>query len=203
MPNSRLTPQAVAEAQYWREKILTWPLGPESLVVEVGSYTGGWAEQMALRYGCQLHLFEPQAWAFEECSQRLGGRAEVHPFGLGPADLVDVPMARYHTDGASFVGGQGAAGPLGTGQLRDAVAVFEELHLVAIDLLMVNCEGSEYALLPYLWQAWQPQAIDHLCVQFHHVGGHNEIDDIWLSRTIEQTHVDLWRGTHTAWRRKQ
>ena len=74
---------AAALHNEWDRKAIDWPLNHESVVVEVGGYTGRWALQIADRYAPRLFVFEPQFWAFEVCREVLGDRAVVLPYGLG------------------------------------------------------------------------------------------------------------------------
>ena len=38
---------------------LQYDLKPESLVFDVGGYRGEWAREIASRYNCHIHIFEP------------------------------------------------------------------------------------------------------------------------------------------------
>jgi len=145
----------------WDRRAIDWPLTPESVVVEVGGYTGRWALQIAERYGPRLYVFEPQHWAYTVCCEVLADRATVEPYGLGAEDGY-LPMGAYGTDGSSFVSEQE---PFAAGQLKDIGAAFRDLEIRHIDLMLMNIEGYEYALLPHmLGRGILP---DRLMVQFH------------------------------------
>lgn len=141
----------------WDEKALDWPrLTTESVVVEVGGYKGRWALQMARRYWPQLYVYEPQAWAAEVCREVLRPYgAFVFGHGVGVRDET-LPMNGYETDGCTFVNGDGP-----TGLLRDAAAVLPQ----SIDVMLINIEGYEYTLIPYLLE--QGITPRNLVVQFH------------------------------------
>jgi FkbM family methyltransferase len=130
----------------WDRRALDWPLTMSSVVVEVGGYCGRWALQIAERYGSRLFVFEPQAWAADVCRAVLGKRANVYNVALGDQDAT-LPMGDYETDGCSF----GKDGTQGMGQMREIGAMFEQCQITnRIDLMLMNIEGYEYTLIPYM-----------------------------------------------------
>jgi FkbM family methyltransferase len=143
----------------WDVRALDWPLTKKSVVVEVGGYTGRWALQIAERYGPRLFVFEPQGWAADVCKAVLGERARVYDYALGDRDGT-APMGGFGTDGCSFAKEGGPRGPM-----REIGAVFQELGITAIDLMLINIEGYEYELLPHMLE--QGVYPDRLMVQWH------------------------------------
>lgn len=145
----------------WDRRAIDWSLDQESVVVEVGGYKGRWALQIAERYSPRLYVFEPQGWAYDVCCEVLKGKAVVLPYGLGVEDGY-LPMGAYETDGCSFVK---EYGEMTACQIKDIAAAFKDLNIAHIDLMLVNIEGYEYTLLPYMLE----QAITpcRLMVQFH------------------------------------
>jgi FkbM family methyltransferase len=138
---------AATPEHVWDVRALDWPLTRESVVVEVGGYTGRWALQIAERYHPQLYVFEPQPWAHAVCQAALGESADVFPYGLGDHDGV-LPMGQWETDGCSLV--NVAAGAQAEGRICEIGAAFRRLEIGQVDLLLMNIEGYEYTLLPYM-----------------------------------------------------
>jgi FkbM family methyltransferase len=153
-PHADRVPQMAAEVRaraahpehIWDERALDWPLTKESVVVEVGGYTGRWALQIALRYQPRLYVFEPQPWAHAVCADVLADSATVLPYGLGDHDGT-LPMGQWETDGCSFVN---VVGTQSEGRICEAAAALKQLEISDIDLLLMNIEGYEYTLLPHL-----------------------------------------------------
>lgn len=144
----------------WDERAVDWPdLPPGATVIDVGGYTGRWALQMADRYQPRLFVFEPQPWAAAVCTEALGGRATVLPYGLG--DRTDrMLMGAWETDGASLVkpGAQWV-------EIREIRQAFRALKIKTIDLMLMNIEGYEYTLLPHMFdRGIRPR---RLLVQWH------------------------------------
>lgn len=178
----------------WDQKALDWPgLTTDAIVVEVGGYTGRWALQMAERYWPKLYVYEPQAWAAEVCRAVLRPYgAFVFEYGLGVRD-ERLPMTCYETDGCTFVAGSGPAG-----QLRDAAVVLPS----PIEIMLINIEGYEYTLIPYLMEK---RIYPHrLMVQFH---AHADSDGSGTARVYEALagagYAQLWSYglTLMAWER--
>jgi FkbM family methyltransferase len=130
----------------WDQRSLDWPLTKDSTVVEVGGYTGRWALAIALRYEPRLFVFEPQQWAWNVCATVLADSATVLNYGLGDRDVI-LPMGNWETDGCSLVN---VVGTQSYGQVRETKQAFAQLEIADIDLLMMNIEGYEYTLLPYM-----------------------------------------------------
>jgi FkbM family methyltransferase len=143
----------------WDYRAIDWPLNSKSVVVEIGGYIGRWALQIAERYHPHLYIFEPQPWAAQACGDALGDAARVLPYALGDRDGT-FPMGAYETDGCSFL----RPGDI-PGTMREIGQAFKGLGLSHIDLMLMNIEGYEYTLLPYMLELGIRPA--RLMVQFH------------------------------------
>lgn len=130
----------------WDTRAIDWPLDEQSTVVEVGGYCGRWALQIVERYHPRLFVFEPQQWAWNVCATVLADSATVLNYGLGDRDVV-LPMGNWETDGCSLVN---VVGTQSYGQVRETKQAFKSLEIAEIDLLLMNIEGYEYTLLPYM-----------------------------------------------------
>lgn len=154
------TRAAAANLQHpWDARALDWPLSKESVVVEVGGFTGRWALQIVERYQPRLFVFEPQQWAARVCAEILGKYTTTLAYGLGTKDET-VSMGAWETDGCSVLkdGDQ-------QGELREIGAAFKTLGIKKIDLMLMNIEGYEYTLIPHMLSKGIAPA--RLMVQFH------------------------------------
>ena len=130
----------------WDERAIDWPLTKDSTVVEVGGYTGRWALQIATRYHPQLFVFEPQPWAHAVAQALLDKDAWVFPYGLADHDGM-MAMGNWETDGCSLVN---TIRSTSEGRFCEIKTAFERLEIAEIDLMLMNIEGYEYTLLPYM-----------------------------------------------------
>ena len=187
---------------------LDWPLTQDSVVVEVGGYEGRWSKEIAERYHPRLYVFEPQRWAYKQCRLRLWGLGvRVFNYGLGENDEDNVSMGGWHTDGASFMTTRRSDNELegpSQGRIREVGAVLNELGISEIDLIQVNCEGCEFALLPHMQRIGLIPRIHRLSVQFHTPPDmpylEADVDNIF--RIMGQTHNPTRTAAFTLWTRR-
>ena len=145
----------------------------------LGAFRGKLMEFMLQRFPEMDYIvgYEPQRWAAEEAQEHLSRypmrRWQVKPYGLDTS-LNGYPMQRlmgeWGTDGCSLVDMSRVHGH------GDFMGIARELvDAEPWDLLIMNIEGYEWALLPYLLEVPPGGYIvrplsDHikaLCVQFH------------------------------------
>ena len=178
-------------------------LPPNSTVFVIGAYQGLAMELLSEVYHPR-HLvgFEPQLWAVEAATKRLNGRSyTLFPAGLG-IEKGTFPMGEYHTDGCSFVNTGPESRTQGEGQLWDADETLLVLNPSKIDLMIMNIEGYEWYLLPYLQQKGWLGKIDRLAVQWHYDLGEDPMSDKDVSRyvdNIEQVGLKLNIDLRPAW----
>lgn len=126
----------------------TWPLTTTSVVWDIGAYAGMVVASLQAGYGCSISAFEPQVPIAEELQRRFP-RVKVLPFGLG-IETGEFPMVQVGTDGASFVFEEGAHRQRGTGHLVEIGDQMRQMGIDNIDLMVMNIEGCEYALVPHM-----------------------------------------------------
>lgn len=159
-----------------------WPLAKEfgalpdkAMIMVVGAYKGVTMELLAEMYPTADVLgFEPQQWAVEYARDRLerfGKRCYVYVLGLGTEQkegFVTLPMGEFGTDACSFVNVGPGSREQGKGMIVDFDWYMRYVtHIEHIDLMIMNIEGYEFDLLPYMInKGWLPN-IDKLAVQFH------------------------------------
>ena len=95
---------------------LDYPLGPDSVVFDVGGYQGDFAAQMRERHGCEVHLFEPFARLHRHCLERFAADSGVicHPVGLG--DREEEVEMRDDSDASGAFNPASAGKPVGVSQ---------------------------------------------------------------------------------------
>lgn len=168
----------------WDRRAIDWPeLNQDSIVWEIGSFKGRWALQMAERYNPVLYCFEPQTWAWEVTRYVLAGyKAMAFNFGLGTENAT-LPMGEFETDGCSFLRDTRTKG---TGEIRDIVEVLDEYGVESIDICLINIEGYEYELVPYMIE--NDILPRYLMVQFHG----DAMQDLLLRKLIETKYEIYW-----------
>lgn len=159
------------------ELLERWPLAnnfdlPEnSVVLVVGAYKGITMELLDELYHPKLIKgYEPQQWAANQASERFKERTNCYIIENGlwaaPENHYGVPMGEYFTDACSVVNTGEGSREQGTGNFVDANYALTLLRS-KIDLMVMNIEGYEFELIPYLDKNGWFNYIDRLAIQFH------------------------------------
>lgn len=123
------------------------PLGPGSVVVEIGAHVGVVSCWLAKRYGCTVFAFEPSAENYRRlvANTDLNGvvdRIKTHPYAV-TGDGRDVTLG-CAPDGNSGSYSIHIAG----GQSVKSFTLESVLHRTGpVDLLKIDCEGAEFEIL--------------------------------------------------------
>ena len=180
-----------------------YPLGEESVVLDVGGYEGAFADAITHRYHSQVHVFEPMPHFYRRCTTRFLNQPNVRVFeyGLGNADEVlrlsdSADASSFHVarDGATMI----------EARIRDIASVWDELGLDEVDLIKINIEGGEYPLLNRLIETGLVARIKHIQVQFHDfIEDANQQRDS-IRAGLADTHDESWCYSFVweSWQRK-
>lgn len=176
------------------ELLERWPLGgtfnlaPDSTIVVVGAYKGITMDLLDELYSPKrIYGFEPQPWAAQEAANRLQLKphCQVYNAALGMTEGM-FEMGEWGTDGCSLVNTGQSAREHGLGRMMPAETYLN--NIPQIDLMVMNIEGYEYSLLPYLRSKEILPRISRLAVQWH-----NDLapgmDETMMARYIDELHV--------------
>lgn len=186
-------------------RALDWPINSDSLVWEIGGFEGRWASQMVEKFNCRMDIFEPQIWAADKITQWTVGnnRAEVHPFGLWIMNS-SLPIYNFETDGASILySSEHADKPHKPGIFVD---VYEwQKTRGDVDVALMNIEGAEFILLPYMIGLDLMRHFRFFWCQFHPgLLPHGDERANGIFKGMLRTHHKIWDyyPTAVAWERK-
>lgn len=175
--------------------VRTLPLDAYSLAWVAGAHEGEQVRMLLDAYGCKVFAFEPQS----EPYKRLSEIERAHPlqvqafnFGLG---IVTDELPMYGTGlGASYE----ANGSISQYTRMVDVAEFMREHSERVDLFLVNMEGYEYTLLPYLIDTGLIKRFSRLLIQFHNLVPHwSEYHS--LCERLPATHTRQWIYKDFLW----
>jgi FkbM family methyltransferase len=134
------------------ERVVLGALDAASVVFDVGANVGDYSNLVeSLVPNARVHAFEPSPTAFHALEASLGGRACLHGYGLGERDeeialyapAPGSPLAsisqRRHPSAEWY--------PLERVRLRRLDDVCSEEAVTRIDLLKIDVEGHELAVL--------------------------------------------------------
>lgn len=161
-----------------------YPLTADSVVVDCGGYAGKFAEEIARRYDCTVHVLEPVFEFWENCVERLKSNPKitVHPFGIdGRAHIVHF---RIKGDMTGMFADDG--------KYEKAVLISPSAVLALagdVDLLKLNIEGAEFAVLETILDDRIAGRFKNIQVQWHqHVAENDEERRNKIMQRLGETH---------------
>lgn len=172
---------------------------PPKNALVIGAYKGDTINLLHSMYShCNIIGFEPQLWAFERCQQRFASneRVTVLPYGLGADNSVRT-MYEFGNDACSFVEIPGAR-TFGKGTVKPADVAFTVLGLTDVDVAVINIEGGEYELLPYLGKRDLLRHIANLIIQWHYIPEYTG-PLLHISKLLHASHSMFWRYDSWEW----
>ncbi len=143
---------------------LEYDLSADSIVFDLGGYEGQWASDIYAMYGCRVSVFEPVPAFAANIARRFRHNPRIRVFDFGLAARTETGRMALAADGSSLH-------KTGSGSVEvrmvDAAEFMRQENVAAIDLMKINIEGGEYALLEHLLDKGLAARIRNIQVQFH------------------------------------
>lgn len=127
-------------------------------VVDIGAYRGQWLLDMYSKYGCNCVGFEPVKKFTEDI--QFPDKIKIYPFALGTSDTEHSISIDNDESSIDTIGNYKIL-------IKDAKRYIN----MDIRLLMINIEGYEYDLVPYLIENKCLDGVKNIQIQFHSVEG--------------------------------
>lgn len=157
--------------------ILKWKLGDandslrfsylltkDSIVWDVGGYEGDWSDVIYKKYHPTIYIFEPVDTFVTKIKKRFANIRKIHviPYGLSHKTMsVDLHLDK---DGTSEFG---QSGRLVEVTFVDINEILKKYTIPIVDLIEINIEGTEYALLEHMIKINIIHRFRNIQVQFH------------------------------------
>lgn len=143
-------------------KTIIHRLGSESVVFDVGGYKGWWSSHILESYGSNIYIFEPVREFYNILVDRFYGNPKIKIFNFGLSDHSETTKINKDGDESSFYKTDKEQEEV---EIRDIVDFIAEQQIEKIDLISINIEGGEYALLNRMLE--NPDVFSEIQVQFH------------------------------------
>lgn len=164
-----------------------------AVVIDIGAFRGGVAQEFVELYDCRIHAYEPNPLFYDELESRFVDNPKVttYPVGLGGSDAV---LAMEQRGLGSTVYGKNDDATIATVdvQIRDIATVLDELGYDRIDYIKINIEGAEYDLLDRLIESGWVTRTRYLLIQFHEWYGDAHVRRWKIRRKLRATHDQVW-----------
>lgn len=177
------------------ELLYNHALDRDSLVIDVGGFTGEWAREMQRRYNPKMHVFEPNPNMLVHLNEAFlkSETVQVHTYGLSDRDSATVLLLKgpgssvYKHPGIKE--GNHATASI---QLRNIETVFDELAIKRVQLFKINIEGGEYPLLYRMLDLNLTARCEQILVQFHEWYPWARWHRWNIGRKLRKTHKRVW-----------
>lgn len=183
---------------------LNYPLGPDSVVFDLGGYHGDFSQAIHARYGCTVYLFEPVRAYYDHCVARFQDSPRIHCFNFGLGDGNGTFAISTAEDGSSLYLDAPEQPDATQAEIRDFHEFVLEQGVKHIDLIKINIEGGEYDVLPRMIRCGFIERIDHLQIQFHDFIPDAPRKRDAIRHEFERTHEEAWcfKFVWESWRRR-
>lgn len=166
-------------------------LNEQSIVFDIGAYTGQYSKNIYKLYKCKIFGFEPNITNCDKYNKYFENISDVtcYNFALG---AKDDEFKLYTTDHSVSASAYNIASSFILCKIKSYDDFIHEHNINVIDLMAINIEGSEYDLLDYLLENNRINKIKNLQIQFHkNVKNCVERRDN-IIRQLQQTHVNIY-----------
>lgn len=172
-------------------------LDKSCLVVDVGGYNGEYAEKIRKKFDCSVLIFEPSYPFYENLLNTFKNDVNVTIENKAISHLKN-PELYLNQDGTTLYKSWYLKNKRNEESIIgvDAVKASERFKGLIIDVLKLNCEGSEYDIIADLYECDMLEDIQEILVQFHKVSeliGHYKECQDFLSQTHERTYNQKWQ----------
>jgi len=143
---------------------ITYDLDENSNVIDLGGYTGVWANQILEKYNPNMYILEPIKEFHDGMVTRFKDKPNVH--------LLNVGAASENKTDKIYMSGDGTSSNLTDGESVDVEFntipdILKQWEIDKVDLIQINIEGDEYPLLEYMIKEDLLGHFKNIQVQFH------------------------------------
>lgn len=150
--------------------IINYNLNEDSIIMDLGGYTGVWAKQMIDKYNPNVYILEPVPQFYDGMVNRFKDNKKVR--------LMNVGVGIENKDGLIFMDNDSTSSNLTTNNSIKVTfstidSILGKWGINEVDLLQINIEGDEYPLLEYMIEKGLLIKFKNIQVQFHSISESN------------------------------
>lgn len=141
-------------------------LSDESIVVDIGAYTGAWIDVMSKKYKCNYYALEPVTKFYNTLSQKFVNNNKIHCYNFGLSTKKQNLKISINGDATSTFDQKEGNEEI---RLVELQHFMDSANINTIDLMQLNVEGYEYSLLDSWIELGIIKKINKILIQFHEV----------------------------------
>ena len=172
-----------------------YQISENPVIFDVGGYNGEFTEYISNKYKCGVHIFEPVRSSFIRIVEKFKQNPLIWPYDVALEDR-DCDGEIHIRDNSSSMYADGPVEPI---RIRDIYKFIQGFKLNKIDILKLNCEGSEFKILNRLIDIGWISNVTNIVVQFHAIFGHSSGELDTLKNNLLKTHNIKFQDAHWSW----
>jgi len=144
---------------------ITYDLNEDSVVIDLGGYTGVWGQQIINKYNPNMYILEPIEQFYNVLVDKFSSNNKVHLMNVGVSTENKMDKLFVSTDASSstFNSHRGAVEV----EFYDLETVLNKWNLNIVDLVQINIEGDEYPLLEDMLKTGIINKFKNIQIQYH------------------------------------
>jgi FkbM family methyltransferase len=151
---------------------ITYDLNENSTIMDLGGYTGVWAQQMIEKYNPNVYIVEPVPNFYDGMVSKFKNNSKVR--------LLNVGVGIEDRDGIIYIGGDGTSSNSINGnginvKFNTIDTILNNFGLEYVNLIQINIEGDEYPLLENMIETGSINKFENIQIQFH-LGIENDVE---------------------------
>ena len=143
---------------------ITYDLNENSVVMDLGGYTGVWAQQMINKYNPNMYILEPIGEFYNVMVDKFRSNNKVRLMNVGASTENKTDELFMSKDGTSSNLKDGKAVEV---QFYNIETILNKWNLNTVDLIQINIEGDEYPLLEDMLKSGIINKFKNIQIQFH------------------------------------
>jgi FkbM family methyltransferase len=141
-----------------------YPLNSKSIVFDLGGYIGDWSYVIQKKYSPHLYIFEPITEYYNEIRTRFNLDENIKIYNYGLSDSNFSTRISLSQNGSSIYK---ESDKYQIAKFKDINSFVIENDIQFIDLIKINIEGGEYALLKRMIEKKLICICRYIQIQFH------------------------------------
>jgi FkbM family methyltransferase len=193
---------------FWRdagESFLNrgFPLSSGSKVIDVGGYKGDWTDYITRRHDCYVDVYEPVYDSVVFMRARFSTNKKIKIIHAGLEEFDGKRPIALMNDSSSFYYPMREDAPFAP--VCDVASAIS----APVDLMAINCEGSEYNILNRLIFSGKIKSIRHILVQFHTFVHDAKArrdalqEELWKTHQQRWCYPFVWEAWSSNWRKEE
>ena len=144
---------------------ITYDLNKNSVVMDLGGYTGVWGQQIINKYNPNMYILEPIEQFYNVLVNKFSSNNKVHLMNVGVSteNKIDKLFVSSDASSSTFNAHHAAV----EAEFYNMETILNKWNLNVVDLIQINIEGDEYPLLEDMLKTGLINKFKNIQIQYH------------------------------------